>query len=381
MGSTINAYDRISDIDVVTIIKRPQAVVGLGNILILNTLTAPNSGSTNPNTQDSGEPLSDKLTPEEIQNGIILRKTDAVTGAVYREYKNLDAVKLDYSSNDDVLAKVEAYFAQDYCSDRVAIVDIPAGKEQEALGAFWFYNWTFAIRAKSEDDKSEITTLSNIFEANQDHFLVIQTDSIDFLKNFQGQNYTIALEHDTAEPADAAFIGAIATRPVGSVTWKFKTLNGITPESLTAVELDAINRVNAIAYTTVFGKDQTTEGKALSGEYIDTLHGVLWVQNEMQKRLEELLQSNDKVPYNQVGINMILAVASQVLTDAFEKGIIQTDKNGKADFSVNASSREEQSAEDLSNRHYGGLSFTYHASGAVHTITVHGLINSDTILN
>ena len=100
----------------------------------------------------------------------------------------------------------------------------------------------------------------------------------------------------------------------------------------------------------------------------------------MESAMEKLLQNNGKVPYSQVGINLVLGAATQVLNKAYEQGIIQADANGKADFSINASPREQQSAQDLSNRHYGGLSFTYHASGAIHTLTVHGTIDSDTIL-
>lgn len=376
MGSTIKAYDRISDVDVIMSVIRPQMAVGLGNLLLINSLAKPVESGANTQAQT----LSDTLTSEEIENGLLLRKTDKNTGAVYREYKNLDAVKIDYTDNEAILMKAESYFTQDNHSDRIAILDLPAGMEQEALGAFWFFNWTFAIMAKSNDDKTALTTLSNIFEANKDHFLVIQTNDVSLLNGLQGQNYTIGLKHDLSEPMDAAFVGAIATLPVGSTTWKFKTLQGISPESLTANELNSINKVSAIAYTTVFGKDQTTEGKSLSGEYIDTLHGIIWVKNEMQAQLEKLLQSNNKLPYDQTGINMVLATATQVLTKAFEKGIILTDDNGKADYTVSATPRQQQSAQDLSDRHYGGLSFTYHASGAIHSLTIHGSVNPDTIL-
>lgn len=383
MANSIVAYDRPSDVDVVMSIVRPKPTVGLGNLLIINQLTsAPaqsGSGSTSAPADQTATP-SDTITEEERLDGLLSRKTDTATGAVYREYSSVDGVKVDYSDNDDVMSKAEAYFAQDNHSDRVAVLDIPSGKEQDALGAFWFFNWTFAIRAKSDDQQSELKMLSNIFEANQDHLLVIQTNDVSALVALQGQNYTIGLKHNTAEAADAAFVGAIATLPVGSVTWKFKTLNGITPESLTATELVGINKVNAVAYTTVFGKDQTTEGKVLSGEYIDTIHGIIWVKSNMESAMEKLLQENDKVPYSQVGINMVLGAATQVLSKAYEQGIIQADENGKADFTISAAPREQQSAQDLSNRHYGGLSFAYHASGAIHTLTVHGTVNSDTIL-
>ena len=383
MANSIVAYDRPTDVDVVMSIERPKPTVGLGNLLIINQLSSTPAQSGSGNTSapsDQAEVPSDKLSADDILDGILLRKTDTETGAVYREYASLDAVKVDYSENEDVMAKAEAYFAQEYHSDRVAILDIPSGKELDALGAFWFFNWTFAVRAKSDDQQSELTLLSNIFEANKDHFLVIQTNDVSALVALQGQNYTIGLKHDTAEAMDAAFVGEIATLPVGSVTWKFKTLNGITPEELTAPEVVGINKVNAIAYKTSFSKDQTTEGKALSGEYIDTLHGILWVKSNMESDLEKMLQDNDKIPYSQVGINMITGVATQVLNRAFEQGIIQADANGKADFSISATPREQQSAQDLSNRHYGGLSFTYHASNAIHTLTIYGTIDSDTIL-
>ena len=372
MANTILAYDRPTDVDVEMSIVRPKPTVGLGNLLIINQLSnAP---------ADQTDVPSDNITEQERLDGLLSRKTDTATGAMYREYSSLDGVKVDYADNGDVLAKAEAYFAQSNHSDRVAVLDVPSGKEQDALGAFWYFNWTFAIEAKSDDDSSANTLLSNIFEANKDHYLVIQTNDVSNLVALQGQNYTIGLKHDTAEAMDTAFVGAIATLPVGSVTWKFKTLNGITPESLTATELVAINRVNAIAYTTVFGKNQTTEGKALSGEYIDTINGIIWIKNNMESALEKLLQDNDKVPYSQVGINLVLGAATQVLNRAYEQGIIQSDANGKAEFTVSATPREQQSAQDLSNRHYGGLSFTYHAAGAIHSLKVHGTINSDTIL-
>ncbi|MGL5885617.1 MAG: DUF3383 family protein, partial [Bombilactobacillus sp.] len=159
MGSTIKAYDRVSDVDVIMSVIRPQMAVGLGNLLLINSQAKPVESGANTQAQT----LSDTLTSEEIENGLLLRKTDKNTGAVYREYKNLDAVKIDYADNEAILMKAESYFTQDNHSDRIAILDLPAGKEQEALGAFWFFNWTFAIMAKSNDDKTALTTLSNIF--------------------------------------------------------------------------------------------------------------------------------------------------------------------------------------------------------------------------
>ena len=374
--TTVAPYDRVLDVSVVMTVIRPRPVVGLGNLLILNPKTPaqPADGQTQPAS------LSDKLSDTDRMNGILMRKTDTATGAIYREYKNVDAVAVDYPEKSDVWNKASTYFAQSNHSDRVAVLDYDPAKTYDALKAFWYFNWTFAIQAVSKLDQSTVD-LSNIFERNQDHFLVLQTNDISEYDNYFGQNYTIGLKHDIAEAMDAALVGANATLTVGSITWKFKELVGITPELLTSNELSGINRCKAIAYVEVNNRGDTSAGWTLSGEYIDVLHGILWVKTNVQGKLENFLQENGKVPYEQRGITQLSGVVTQVLEEAYEQGIILTDPiTGKGDYSVDTTSRDEQSQQYISDRHYGGLSFTYHVSGAIHTVTVNGQVQSDTIL-
>lgn len=374
MATTINSvapYDHPMDVNVVMTVLRPQPVKDLGNILLLNATAAdPKAGGT----------LSDTLNSTDILNGLLLRKTDKTTGAIYREYKNLDAVAVDYKEGTPVYKKASAYFAQSNHSDRIAVLDYDKSKAYEALKAFWYFNWAFAICVDNTIDDSTVN-LSSIFEVNKDHFLVLQTDNISQYTQFNGQNYTIGLSHNLDEPMDAAFVGAIATRPVGAVTWKFKNLVGITAQNLTTQELAGINNVHAIAYEEMMGRGQTSEGTTLSGEYIDLLHGVLWVQTTAQAKLEKMLQENGKIPYESKGIAMIGAVLTEVMNKAYEMGIIMTDDaTGRAMFTVTTTPREQQSQKHLSERFYDGASFEYHASSAIHTITVNGTVDSDTVL-
>lgn len=372
---TVSAYQRFSDVDVIMDVVRPTRIFGLGNVLILNPNTAKMT-----NTNNTGAKNADGLTKADLKNGVLLRKNDAKSGASYVEYASADSVGYDYGESGDIYNKAQAYFAQAKPSDRIAVLTYDPTKVYDALEAFWYFNWTFAVQVTSKIDDASLS-LSNIFEANKDHFLVLQSADPSVYASYQGQNYTIGLVHDLSEPMDAALLGSTALLTVGSTTWKFRNLVGITPDLLTANELKGVNRYYAIAYAEVAGQGETSEGTSLSGEYIDTLHGALWVKTEMQNRLERLLQSNNKIPYEQSGINMIQGVASTVLEQAWEQGIVLTNEaNGKGDYTVTVTPRSAQSADDLSKRHYAGLSFTYHASGAIHTITVHGTINSDTIL-
>ena len=140
MATTINSvapYDRPMDVNVVMTVLRPQPVKDLGNILLLNATSAdPNAGGT----------LSDTLNSTDILNGLLLRKTDKTTGSIYREYKNLDAVAVDYKEGTPVYKKASAYFAQSNHSDRIAVLDYNKSKAYEALKAFWYFNWTPAHR-------------------------------------------------------------------------------------------------------------------------------------------------------------------------------------------------------------------------------------------
>lgn len=361
-------YDRVSDVDVIMTVIRPRPVLGLGNILILNPIVA---------GADKG--VKDGADGSDIVKGILLRKVDSKSGAVYREYKNTDAVSIDYSSNQDILRKAKTYFAQKNHSDRVAILDYDPLKVDDSLKAFWYFNWTFAIQSTSKIDAGT-KSLSNIFEANKDHFLVLQSSEVNDFNLVQGQNYTIGIKHDLSEAMDAALIGAVATLPVGSITWKFKQLVGITPETLTSTEVFGLNDINVMAYEVMNSQGQTSEGKTMSGEYIDTFHGAIWVRTTLEGKLEKFLQDNGKVPYDQSGITRLSGIVIQVLEQAYQQGIIQQNEvTGRGDYTVTASPRSAQSQVDLSNRHYGGLGFTYHAAGAIHTLTVNGEVDSDTI--
>lgn len=384
--TTVAPYDHVSDVNVVISVLHPRAVKGLGNLLMLNPTTA-----SKPTGDDTGKdqkkddtptaPLSETLSTQDRMNGILLRKIDKATGAVYREYRDVDAVAVDYGENSPIYQRAQTYFAQDNHSDRVAVLDYDPSKAYDVLKAFWGFNWTFAVQVPATITEDTIS-LSNIFEANKDHMLVVQSNDVTDFDKFFGQNYTIGVKHDTKEFMDVALVGAVATLTVGSITWKFKNLNGITPDILTTTELSAIHRTKAFAYVEVNGVGETSEGTTMSGEYIDTIHGIIWVSTNMESSLENFLQANGKVSYDTVGITQISGIATQVMEQAYAQGIILTDElTGKGDYTVTTTPRSEQSQDDLSARHYGGLSFTYHASGAIHTINVHGVVNSDTIIN
>lgn len=368
MTTAIAPYGRITDVIVNLKEQQPIPQIGFGNILFLTKTPAPDSHG-----KGGGVPNNAKTT-----DGLLRSVTDSTTGAVYKEYSSIDALALDYDSSTPLYNKATTYFNQQFPSDRVAVLSYPEGKLQDSLGAFWWQDWYFMVF--DQDDPEDMTLASNICEANLLKFLVVQEKSVDAFSPWEGNEYTIDLVHPLTEAMDAALIGRVASKTVGSVTWKFKDLDGITTQDYSATDFAGITNHHAIAYVMVNGTPETSEGWTSNGEYIDNLHGDTWVKTMVQLNVQKKFQENDKIPYEKSGIDLLTSVVYNTLDTGWQQGIILTDDaTKKGDFNVTSSDRDAQSLEDLSKRHYGGIQFTYHRSGAIHSATINGLIKSDTI--
>lgn len=367
-ATSIAPYGRITDVIVNLKVQQPIPSIGFGNFLLLTKTPAPDD-----NGEGGGVP--DNAT---TADGLLKSITDSTTGAVYKEYSTIDALSLDYDSSTKMYQKATTYFNQDFASDRIAVLSYPDGKLQDSLGAFWFQDWYFMSFV--EDNPDDIGLASNICEANLLKFLVVQKEKVTDFADWEGNEYTIDLVHPLSEAMDAALVGAIASKTVGSVTWKFKTLNGITPQDFSATDFTGITNHHAIAYVEVNGAPETSEGWTSNGEYIDSLHGDTWIKTMVQLNVQQAFQKNDKIPYEKSGIDLLTGIVYDTLNTGFAQGIILTDEaTKKGDFSFQASDRDAQSLTDLSKRHYGGIQFTYHRSGAIHSATINGLVKSDTI--
>lgn len=369
MATAIAPYERIQDVVVNLKEQQPIARIGYGNFLLVTKTPAAGSdgaGGGVPNNATS-------------KDGLLASITDSTTGAVYKEYASAEAFSMDYDSETPEYAKAVMYFNQEAASDRIAILSYPEGQLEASLGAFWWQNWYFMafVDNTATDD---ITLASNICEANVLKFLFVQAESVDDHAAWEGNQYTVDLVHPLDEAMDAGFVGAVASKTVGSQTWKFKTIAGLTSQSFSATDFAGITAHHAIAYVNVNKVDETSEGWTSNGEYIDNLHGDTWIKVNVQGNVQTLFQQNPKIPYEKSGIDLITSVVNTTLTTAWEQGIILTNEATKqGDFSVSATDRSAQSVEDLSKRHYGGISFQYHRSGAIHSSTINGLVVSDTI--
>ncbi|KZN96162.1 hypothetical protein AZI98_08850 [Aeribacillus pallidus] len=329
----------LQDVTVTIDIQKPSGVVGLGKPLILTERTGLSS---------------------------------------YKSYADIDAVKVDFPESTTAYKKAAAIFLQKNRPAEIAIATYdPAGAEPmeavDALSKYFDEDWYFLIATTA--DEAEQLELADYIETQGFKMFAVQITDKENLSAFKNYDRTITFYHPIAnEHADAALVGGIGSMPVGSVTWKFKELKGISPISITKSELNEIHSYHSICYVTKAGRPQTSEGTVGSGEYIDVIHGKDWIKVELETRIQQLMSNTNKLPYDNRGINALESVTLEVLQLAYQNGIIAENAEKQPLYSTNFLSREEVNAMDRSNRRYNGGSFQFELAGAIHLADIKGVI-------
>lgn len=303
---------------------------------------------------------------------LIFVKGDALA---YKEYANLDEIKADFAADTSVYAKAKAILLQNNKPDSLAVLTFEEGKIAQAAEEYFLKSWHFALLA--DFAPADALALSNLIEENKFKFLIVQVDDVSKLGPLNKNKRTIAAVHAAeGEHLDAAWLGDTANATVGSVTWKGRhDLVGITAQELKASEVIAIQNAGGTAYVAKGGIPQTSEGKTVSGEYIDALHGDDWVKSSIETNVQKLLTETDKLTFDARGIALLQGVVTTVLNEAFANGIVDMDdETNEGNYSVTVLQRSDLNPDDIARRNYKGLSFNYKRSGAIHTVDVYGQI-------
>lgn len=223
---------------------------------------------------------------------------------------------------------------------------------------------------------NEILALS-AWAATQTKFYVAVTkddNMIDFEAITSENCALIYHDLDTTYP-DAALVGLGSSTTPGSITYKFKTLQGIAAASVTDSRVLELISHNVNTYVSKFGVLQTSEGLCASGEYVDVVVGAAWVNTQMVQQVNETLLKQQKVPYDSKGIGLVLSSVLNVLRQATANGIIAKDDNGQGIYTATAPKRSAVSSGDLTARRLTGVTFTYQIAGAIHSTTINGVIS------
>ncbi|OES45230.1 DUF3383 family protein [Domibacillus iocasae] len=315
---------------------------------------------------------------------IIGQNTD---GFAYKEYLTLESLEADFAKGTDVYKKAQALLDQDNRPARFAVAGYDSASTDatvsktaaELVAASLYLDWYFLIT--TSNTPADIVAVADAIEASKasgypkmySGQVAAAADLATVLA--KGYERTFVGVHPITEALDAANVGENGNKEVGSITWKGKSLNGITPQVLTADELAAIEDANGYAYLTKAGDNVTSEGKVMSGEYIDVMHGLDWVTANIEQRVQKVFNNKPKVAYTDGGISQLESAVLSVLKIGFRQGIIADDETGAGIYSTSFRLRSETTPEERASRKYTGGNFNFELAGAIHEAAISGTVS------
>lgn len=239
-----------------------------------------------------------------------------------------------------------------------------------------YNDWYFLL--SDTQTKNNIATLAEFAAANEKLYFGSTTKTIfdTFETSTLANDRAVILCHKQAAtqyPAEA-WVGRCAPELPGAITWKFKTLSGVGVSEYTPTEIDAIKEKHGNVIVSQGGILHTTEGTTLSGDFIDIIRCQDWMKARIAEGVFRLLANSPKVPYDDRGIAMVISEVQSVMQQATIQGIIARDADGNGMWTVTAPRRSEINKNDIANRVLPDVSFEFTLAGAIHSVTVRGII-------
>ncbi len=332
-----------------------------------------------------GVPLRDvnvKINVQEptrlLNFGKVLILSSKDGGHEYKEYGALADVKKDFEESTTEYAMANAIFAQDNAPEKIAIYCINSTETEETLadGLEAIYHKDFYFVVMTDNTTANVLSVAaKIDLLGGGKMLATRTTSTADLNTYSSntdkyENLIIFfnVSTDAEEYPECALVGALGSLPVGSITWKAKTLKGITvDEDLDKTTLDSIHTNGAITYCLKAGDKVTSEGITHEGEYIDVVHGKDYLINNIQYAVQKQINKTAKIPYTNEGIASIEAVVNGVLQSALTNGLI-------AEYSTDFPDVSYTTEADRADRKYNLGKFRFRIAGAIHNVDIVGTL-------
>lgn len=305
----------------------------------------------------------------------------------YTEYESLAEVAADFAAGDDGYedespehAMARAIFAQTPRVPKLAIAGVayqsgvdPVTVLTDALDTLveTHNDWYFLLCPEQGD--AEAAAVSEWTDDKRKLYFVA-TDNFDLAGELDSDR-TVVIYHDQpGSYPDAAWVGRCAPENPGSITWKFKALTGIEASDITPAQLIALHDDGGNSYVAKMGRLQTSEGLTTSGEYIDVIRGADWLESRIATRVQRLLTTAPKVPYDNRGIAQVLAELEAALQEAVAANVIAVDNAGNGLWTTSAPDRADVPAESRARRILPDVRFTATLAGAVHEVRIDGVL-------
>ena len=171
---------------------------------------------------------------------------------------------------------------------------------------------------------------------------------------------------------DAGWVGDVIAADPGTLTWKFKQLNGVTVDNLDSTAITNLENKNCNAYNLVGGQAITLEGIVSTGEFIDTIHSVDKLESQLQTDVMTLAVQKKKIPFTNAGFAMIASLIDSRLKSKVKSGML--DNSEGRQYSITIPKVQDLSLADRAARKFTGIKFKGFLAGAVHKGEINGTV-------
>lgn len=309
----------------------------------------------------------------------------------YAEYTSPDAVAADGDLSAESVAALTAAFAQ---SPRPSVVaaghwDI-TGVEAvgDALDAVKSANAAWYGLAISSRTKADIVAASTWIESQSRIYSALTADSdvpADTASNVAetieqaNRLRTFVTYHDASSEdwLDVCILAKKLSTDLDTKTtgWKFSTLSGPAIDDLTDTEIANIRSNNANVYEEFYGNSVFADGRMANGTPIDIVTTLDWMSARMNEGIARLLvdfsNRNSKVPFNDVGIQLVGAEIETVIRNGERAGHFTA-----GSWVSKIPLANDVSSADRTARHLR-VPFSVEALGSIEKVTVTGVLEID----
>lgn len=196
----------------------------------------------------------------------------------------------------------------------------------------------------------------------------------------------VYLIHNEADKFfEAAWLGSVAVKDVGSYTWHYQTPNLVTPANFSLSELKEIRKNKGQSISKRKDVVYVDNGITTGGEFIDVIQVRDWIKTRLEESLFSLLIRKDKIPYDDRGILIVKSEMRKVFQVACEQGMIasvgtkkdlENSDEGKFQYKIFIPPFAQQTQNDRATRTLNRVHFSFVILGAIEKIKINGVIKA-----
>lgn len=309
-----------------------------------------------------------------------------------RSYGSLVEMTSDgWTTSDFVYKAASAIFNQNPAVNQVFVGRKLTGADgtetwAAAIAAMALYSADWYGFVSSSRTTADQEALADWAETNKKFYMIASSDA-DILTTSNTTNIAYYIKNknyihssvwyspnagQTSEDCiDAAEFGKLFPYAPGSSTYAYKTLAGVSVYTLTTSQINAAFGYNANVYTSIAGVACTQMGTVGSGEYIDVIIGLDWLESHIQSNVFTVLVNNQKVPFTDDGVQMIVNPLKAALADGVSNGVLS---GAPGDTNVTFPIVSSVSSANKSARTLPNVNFTGVLAGAIHKTQINGTV-------